>query len=153
MFQKGLKRAKLMDNRGAAAVEFAVIFPLLILLILLLIDFGRLFFVQIGLNAASREAARWSSLSMAATEVSSRTNASAPGVAAVASLSPSQLVVTSVTTCNATVSDESTKVTVGINFKWITPGPLVQIFAPNSTFINSGGMQLLSKGQMLCSAS
>ncbi|MEY4899681.1 MAG: hypothetical protein RI895_103 [Actinomycetota bacterium] len=152
MFKKGLKRATLLDNRGAAAVEFAIIFPLLILLIVLLIDFGRLFFVQISLNAASREAARWSSLSVAPLDVANRTNASSPGVAVMSSLSASQLVVTSVTTCTPTLTNESTEVTVAINFKWITPGGLVKIFSPNSTLANSGGMQLQSKGQMLCSA-
>jgi hypothetical protein len=43
---------------GAAAVEFALILPLVVLLVFGLIDFGRLFFVKISLTSASREAAR-----------------------------------------------------------------------------------------------
>lgn len=46
---------------GAAAVEFALILPLLVLLLLGLIDFGRLFFTQISLTSSSREAVRASS--------------------------------------------------------------------------------------------
>jgi hypothetical protein len=43
---------------GSAAVEFALVLPLVVLLIFGLIDFGRLFFVKISLTSASREAAR-----------------------------------------------------------------------------------------------
>lgn len=49
------------NETGAAAVEFALILPLVIVLIFALIDFGRLFFVQISLTSASREAVRVSS--------------------------------------------------------------------------------------------
>ena len=49
------------SQRGAAAVEFALLLPLVALIIFGLIDFGRLFFVQISLTSASREAVRASS--------------------------------------------------------------------------------------------
>jgi len=49
------------SQKGAAAVEFALLLPLVALLIFGLIDFGRLFFVQISLTSASREAVRASS--------------------------------------------------------------------------------------------
>lgn len=52
---------KLSSNKGAAAVEFAILLPLITLLVFGLIDFGRLFFVQISLTSASREAVRTSS--------------------------------------------------------------------------------------------
>ena len=50
------------QERGAAAVEMALITPLLILLIFAIIDFGRYFFVDISVNAAAHEAARVGSL-------------------------------------------------------------------------------------------
>ena len=53
--------SKLKRERGAAAVEFALVLPLVVLLIFGLIDFGRLFFVQISLSSASMEVARVSS--------------------------------------------------------------------------------------------
>jgi hypothetical protein len=43
---------------GSAAVEFALVLPLVVLLVFGLIDFGRLFFVKISLTSASRESAR-----------------------------------------------------------------------------------------------
>ena len=52
---------KFRSEKGAAAVEFALLLPLVTLLIFGLIDFGRLFFVQISLTSASREAVRASS--------------------------------------------------------------------------------------------
>ena len=143
------------NDKGAAAVEFALILPLLLLLILLMIDFGRLLFVQISLNAASREAARGSSLSMTSQQVKVLAENSAVGVAAIASLGNSELVVVSRQTCDPTASFESTLVEVHVEFQWITPMQLVQILAPNSSLINGGGlgMDVFSRGQMLCSES
>ena len=53
--------SKIRSKKGAAAVEFALILPLVTLLLFGIIDFGRLFFVQISLTSASREAVRTSS--------------------------------------------------------------------------------------------
>ena len=49
---------RLQDQRGAAAVEFAFIVPLLVLLVLGIAEFGRAFQVQGTLSAAAREGAR-----------------------------------------------------------------------------------------------
>ncbi|NEK60450.1 pilus assembly protein [Geodermatophilus sabuli] len=46
------------DQRGAAAVEFAMIVPLLIVLVLGIAEFGHAFQVQGTLSAAAREGAR-----------------------------------------------------------------------------------------------
>ena len=46
------------SERGAAAVEFAIVFVLLIFIILMAVDLGRLFFTVQGVKAASREGAR-----------------------------------------------------------------------------------------------
>ena len=49
---------KVQSERGAAAVEFALIVPLLIVLVLGIVEFGRAFQVQATLAAAAREGAR-----------------------------------------------------------------------------------------------
>lgn len=49
-------------DRGAAAVEFALVLPVLLLLVLGAIDWGYFFFVQQVVTNAAREAARVGSL-------------------------------------------------------------------------------------------
>ena len=49
---------RLRDERGASAVEFAMILPLLLVLVLGIPEFGRAFQVQSTLSAAAREGVR-----------------------------------------------------------------------------------------------
>ena len=58
-------------DRGAAAVEFALLLPLLLILVFGIIDFGRMLNAQITLTEAAREGARASVLG---TSVSARVN-------------------------------------------------------------------------------
>ncbi len=51
-------RSKLRDERGASAVEFGLIVPLLLVLLVGIIEFGHAFQVQGTLTAAAREGAR-----------------------------------------------------------------------------------------------
>ena len=51
-------RSRSNDERGATAVEFAMILPLLILLVVGIAEFGRAFQVQGTLSAAAREGVR-----------------------------------------------------------------------------------------------
>ncbi|TFV53648.1 pilus assembly protein [Geodermatophilus sp. DF01-2] len=51
-------RTRLRDQRGATAVEFAFIVPLLLVLVLGIAEFGHAFQVQGTLSAAAREGAR-----------------------------------------------------------------------------------------------
>src|SRR5688500_5874278 len=51
-------RKRLRDERGATAVEFAFIVPLLIVLVLGIAEFGHAFQVQGTLSAAAREGVR-----------------------------------------------------------------------------------------------
>jgi Flp pilus assembly protein TadG len=50
------------SDRGAAAVEFALLLPLLLVLVFGIIDFGRALNAQITLTQAAREGARLASL-------------------------------------------------------------------------------------------
>ena len=51
-------RTRLRDERGASAVEFAFIVPLLVMLVLGIAEFGHAFQVQGTLSAAAREGVR-----------------------------------------------------------------------------------------------
>jgi Flp pilus assembly pilin Flp len=52
------RRCSANSERGAAAVEFALLLPLLVLLIFGMIDFGRAINAQITITQAAREGAR-----------------------------------------------------------------------------------------------
>jgi Flp pilus assembly protein TadG len=52
------RQDRLREQRGATAVEFALIVPLLIVLVLGIAEFGRAFQVQGTLSAAAREGVR-----------------------------------------------------------------------------------------------
>jgi len=47
---------------GQSFVEFAILFPVLLLLLLIAIDFGRLFFTYVQVNNAAREGAAYAAL-------------------------------------------------------------------------------------------
>jgi len=56
------RRPSIVSERGAAAAEFAIILPLLLILIFGIIQFGLLFQRQSAVHAAAREGARVASL-------------------------------------------------------------------------------------------
>ena len=49
---------KVKHDRGAAAVEFALVFPLLLIMLFAIIDFGWVLNQQMSVTAAARESAR-----------------------------------------------------------------------------------------------
>lgn len=70
------------NERGAAVVEFALIFPLLMMLVFGAVQFGLVFNRQQALHAAAREGARLAALpSTTQTEITDRTNDALEGVA------------------------------------------------------------------------
>lgn len=123
-----------MRERGAAAVELAIILPLLLLIIAGVVDFGRAFFTQVVLTNAAREGARaavvdadWEGRALAATN----------GVPkAVASAYPSA----------GCAPDSDITVTVTTEFDWLILGPAMSFFGV------SGGLpnDLSSDATMWC---
>lgn len=66
------------SERGAAAVEFAIVAPLLIMLLFGIVEFGRAYNAQIGLSAATREGVRTMAISNDVDEAVEVTIAAAP---------------------------------------------------------------------------
>ena len=126
-------------DRGAAAVEFALVFPLLLLIVFGIIDFGRALNAQITLTQAAREGARLDAVGDA--NVVTATQQAATG------LSP---VSVTVTTCPPGVAPDSDAVVrVSYRFSFITP-----IGAVAGLIGNPGGLgsplTLTAQGVMPC---
>ena len=79
-----------LRERGAAAVEFALILPVLLALVLGVVEFGRAYSVQTQLSGAAREGVR----SMALTDSSSTAKTTAKAAASTLNLTDSQIAVT-----------------------------------------------------------
>jgi len=78
-------------ERGAAAVEFALVMPILLVLVLGIVEFGRTYNIQTTLSSASREGVRVMALQSSSSNARMATrSAASPAV----TLSDSQITVT-----------------------------------------------------------
>lgn len=59
------RTASRLGEKGAAAVEFALIVPIFLVLVLGIFEFGRAFNIQVSLSEAAREAARYAAINYA----------------------------------------------------------------------------------------
>jgi Flp pilus assembly protein TadG len=127
-------------DRGATAVEFALLLPVLLLLVFGIIDFGRALNAQITLTQAAREGARLAALGQSQSNVVSRTQAAATGLSSVT---------VTVTACPAGAgAGVNAVVRTSYSFSFVTP-----ISAIASLFGGSGfgsGMTLTAQGVMPC---
>ena len=118
------------EERGAAALEFALIVPILIALVFGIADFGWAINRDTMVNNAAREGAREGSLNPDATAIANTVRQSLSQVEAIGT-TPSKITVTvacrkpDTTACTnfATdaVSGGTVIVTVALNHSWITP--------------------------------
>lgn len=82
-----------MHDRGAAAVEFALVLPILLLLVFGIVEFGRIYNIQTTITAAAREGARVMALD-SGTDPTSDATAAAKSVAKPYTVSDVQVTVT-----------------------------------------------------------
>lgn len=132
------------------AVEFALIAPLVFLLLTLIIDFARIGYVQLSINSAARESVRASSFGMSSTEIESIANSSSSGAARMAQISSSaKLAVQTIRSCNASSTlGRTTEIKVETTFDWITPVELMDMVSSDGSQVQN--MTLASKGVMVC---
>jgi Flp pilus assembly protein TadG len=124
------------------AVEFALLLPVLLLLLFGIVDFGRLLNAQIVLTQAAREGSRLQALGVAAATVVTKTDAAATG------LSPAPAVNTgTVCPANAGASVDAV-VIVTYTFTFLTPvGAIGRMFGSNNYGTT---LTLTAQGEMPC---
>lgn len=123
-------------DRGSSAVEFALVLPLLLLLLFGMIDFGRLLYTKVELSSAAREGARVLALGHPG-DVQSR-------VALATSLSP--VTATSTSSCPGTMAT----VHVTTNFQWITPIGAIADLVGATSLADNDTMPVSADGSMRC---
>ena len=111
-------RRRLRDERGASAVEFAFIVPLLVVLVLGIAEFGHAFQVQGTLSAAAREGVRLMALQ------NDPEAARAAVQDAASSLDPAitdaQIVITPATCPEFNAGNESVRLTINYPMPYLT---------------------------------
>ncbi len=100
-------------DRGAAAVEFALLLPVLLLLVFGIIDFGRALNAQITLTQAAREGARLDAVG--STKVASGTQGAATG------LNPVNVTIGYTCQPNDGAGAKNASVTATYSFAFVTP--------------------------------
>ncbi len=127
---------------GAAAVEFALVLPLLLLIIFGIIDFGRAYMAQIALTQAAREGARVAALDPAG-DVEDRVDAAA------APFSPADVASAVVSGCARATSGSNAEVTASMRFEFVTPiGAMAQAAGGAGGY--GGNFTLVGRGVMRC---
>jgi Flp pilus assembly protein TadG len=121
----------LRDERGAAAVEFALLLPVLLLLVFGLMEFSRLYNVQISLSNAAREGARSMAIENNTAVARSAAIAAAPSVTP--AITAAQISVSPSPTCAAGAT-ATVRITydVALMTGW---------FGPNLTLTGTGAMR------------
>jgi Flp pilus assembly protein TadG len=102
------------SDRGTAAVEFALVLPVLLLIVFGIIDFGRALNAQISLTGAAREGVRLAALGYSDAAIQARVAAAAPSLSGVTT--------TVVASCPPGAgSAADAQVDVSYQFSFITP--------------------------------
>ena len=141
----------MQKNRGASAVEFALVVPVFLLILLFMIDAGRVLFVQAALQDSAHQAARASAIGASELEAVSLARQSGEAAVAMAASNQTQLDVVVSTSCPVPYDGlalNTTTVTTSLDFTFFTPIGLIQQFDPGST--RPGTISLSQQAEWLC---
>lgn len=111
-------------ERGAAAVEMAIVLPLLLLLLAGVIDLGRLMFSAAEVTNAAREGARMIALGYSAADATTRAQQASPYVQG----APLVLSVGAACTSPITPASNGTVTVRTTTFKWLVLGNAAKFF-------------------------
>ena len=123
-------------DRGSAAVEFALLLPLLLFMVCGIVDFGRALNAQITLTQAAREGVRLESLADSNSAVQTGAESAGTGL----SLTASNVDIVDTCTSSSTASS-SAEVEVTYTFSFITPiGAVAKLVGGSSSLGNNISM-------------
>jgi Flp pilus assembly protein TadG len=129
------------SDRGTAAVEFALMVPVLLLIVFGIIDFGRALNAQISLTGAAREGVRLAALGDSNAVIEARVAAAAPSLSGVTT--------TVVASCPAGAGPaEDAQVDVSYRFQFITPIGAIASFIGGASL--GAPIVLTAQGVMPC---
>lgn len=132
-------------DRGAAAVEMALVLPMLLLVLFGLVDFGRGFNDKMQLTQAAREGVRVIALGGSESEADERVKLAMPAAGDRAAAA-----VKDWTLCEAGSTDLG-QVTVESNFTFLTPlGPIARLVGASASSLGDTKV-LTAEGVMRCS--
>jgi Flp pilus assembly protein TadG len=126
--------ARLLGERGAAAVEFALVVPLLVLIFIGIVSFSQALQVQARLSAAAREGARV----VALTSDPAQGHTAVHGAVDSLDLPDSQITVSPTAPCASASPTETVTVTVSYTQPFI------------AGLLGSNGVELTGKAVMRC---
>jgi Flp pilus assembly protein TadG len=121
---------RLREDRGAVAVEFALVLPMLVALLLGIMEFGLMYNGQISVTSAAREAARTMAVTNDAAAARNAARAAAPSLTP--GLTNAEIAITPVTcTPGATA-----RITISHPF-----GSITRFFGPGVTLTGRAAMR------------
>jgi Flp pilus assembly protein TadG len=136
-----LSSSRKARDRGTAAVEFALVLPILLLIVFGIIDFGRALNAQIVLSGAARDGVRLAALGYPDAAIQARVAAAAPDLSGVAATVAASCPPGAGPTANAQVN-------VSYSFSFITPIGAVAGFLGGSGL--GAPIVLTAQGVMPC---
>lgn len=113
-------------DRGAVAVEFAIVVPIFLILLLAVIDGGRLLYVRIALLNSASQGARAAALALPAGSVIGVAQGAAPGAASMSGSGAGSVAVAINASCPTPPDPTSTamsSVTTSLPFSFFAPFP------------------------------
>jgi Flp pilus assembly protein TadG len=129
------------NERGAAAVEFAILLPVLVMLVFGIIEFSVLYNRQQGLHAAAREGARIAALPVSTqSEIEDRVRDALDGVLSDADAAAADITIVPNTTRPCDLQPSGTSVVVTVEIEDQVDVPLVDI----------GSVDLTGRGEFRC---
>jgi Flp pilus assembly protein TadG len=135
------RRGRANSDRGAAAVEFALLLPLLLLIVFGIIDFGRAINAQITITQAAREGARVMALPGGTTVESDGNQAYQDrAITAATGLGLTASDVTAPASCPATggaLAGDDAQVQITYSFSFVTP---ISIFFGSTRTLTAEGV-------------